>query len=260
MRRVLACLVLALYTASASAVGIEVLTRVVPVVGSTPGNFGSFFRTSLQFRNGGGSDLTGRLVFHPTGRSAQSSDPSISFTLPSDHTMSWTDVVGEMGITGLGTLDLLLPPASSSPVVITRVYNDAGAAGTSGFSEDAVDPTERGSGSPVLTGGTTGILVAPEDLTKFRFNIGIRTLSSGVGFTLWIRRADGSTAHGELRSYDPNFFEQFSADDFAGVAIQANDSIEIVVERGSAIVYGATTDNTTNDPTFQYARVVPRTN
>ena len=258
MRRVLAFLVVALY--AASAVGIEVVTRVVPVVGSTRGNFGSFFRTELQFRNGGGSDLTGHLVFHPNGRSAQPGDPSLPFTLPSDQTMSWSDVVGTMGVTGLGTLDVMLPPASSSPVVITRVYNDAGAAGTSGFTEDAVDPSQRGSGSPVVTGGNTGILVVPADLTKYRFNVGIRTLSSGVGFTMWIRRADGTTAHGELRSYDPNFFEQVSADDFAGVPLQPDDSIEIVVERGSAILYGATTDNTTNDPSFQYARVVPRTN
>jgi hypothetical protein len=258
MRRVLACLVLALY--AASAVGLEVLTRVVPVVGSTPGNFGSFFRTELQFRNGGGSALTGHFVFHPSGRSAQAGDPSLPFTLASDETVSWSDVVDAMGISGLGTLDLMLPPASSSPVVVTRVYNDAGAAGTSGFTEDTIDPAQRGSGSPVLTGGTTGILVVPADLTKYRFNIGIRTLSSGAGFTLWIRRADGTTAHGELRSYDPNFFEQVSGNEFAGVPLQENDSIEIVVERGSAIVYGATTDNTTNDPSFQYARVVPRTN
>ena len=48
--------------------------------------------------------------------------------------------------------------------------------------------------------------------------------------------------------------------DFAGVPLHLNDSIEITVERGSVIVYGATTDNTTNDPSLQYARVVPRTN
>jgi hypothetical protein len=258
MRRVLAAVFVALY--AATAVGVEVLTRVIPVVGSTPGNFGSFFRTELQFRNGGGSDLTGRFVFHPNGRAAQAGDPSMPFTLDSDQTVSWSDVVDAMGITGLGTLDLMLPPASSSPVIVTRVYNDAGASGTSGFTEDAIDPTQRGSGSPVLTGGTTGILVAPADLTRYRFNIGIRTLTSGAGFLVTVRSADGTSVHGELRSYDPNFFEQTSASEFANVPIHENDSIEISVSRGSAVIYGATTDNTTNDPSFQYARVVPRTN
>src|SRR5262249_11357163 len=156
------------------AVGLDVLVRVIPVVGSTPGNFGSLFKTGVQFRNGGGADLTGRFVFHPTGRSAQSNDPVLPFTIPSDTTKSWDDIVGEMGITGLGSLDMLLPAqlASSSPVIVTRVYNDAGAAGTSGFTEDSVDPNQRGSGSPVLTSGTTGIMVAPSDLTRFRLNIG----------------------------------------------------------------------------------------
>src|SRR6187200_751529 len=103
MRRVVAFILVALY--AATAVGVEVLTRVVPVVGSTPGNFGSFFRTELQFRNGGGSDLTGRFVFHPNGRAAQAGDPSMPFTLDSDQTVSWSDVVDAMGITGLGSLD-----------------------------------------------------------------------------------------------------------------------------------------------------------
>lgn len=258
MRRVLAVLFVALY--AATALGLEVVTRIIPVVGSTPGNHGSFFRTELQFRNGGGAALSGHFVFHPTGRSAQPGDPSLPFTLAADETTSWSDVVDSMGITGLGSMDLMLPPASSSPVVITRVYNDAGSEGTSGFTEDAVDPNQRGGGSPVLTGGTTGILVAPSDLSRYRFNIGVRALSSGVGCSVWIRSADGATVHGELRNYDPNFFEQTSADDFANVTIHENDSIEITVTRGSVIIYGATTDNTTNDPSFQYARVVPRTN
>jgi len=258
MRRVLAAVFIALY--AATAVGVEVLTRVIPVVGSTPGNFGSFFRTELQFRNGGGADLTGRFVFHPNGRAAQAGDPSMPFTLDSDQTVSWSDVVDAMGITGLGSLDLMLPPASSSPVIVTRVYNDAGASGTSGFTEDAVDPAQRGSGSPVMTGGTTGILLAPSDLTRFRYNIGVRTLSSGAGCTIWVRDVDGTTVHAVVKSFDPNFFEQTSADEFAGVALSENQSIEITVERGSLIVYGATTDNTTNDPSFQYARVVTRFN
>src|SRR6187399_530087 len=63
MRRVLAAVLVALY--AATAVGLEVVTRIIPVVGSTPGNHGSFFRTELQFRNGGGADLSGRFVFHP---------------------------------------------------------------------------------------------------------------------------------------------------------------------------------------------------
>lgn len=260
MRRLASFAVLALY--ATSAFGLDVLVRVIPVVGSTPGNHGSFFKTGVQFRNGGGADLSGHFVFHPSGRSAQSNDPVIPFTVASDTTTSWDDIVGGAGITGVGTLDMLLPSqvASSSPVIVTRVYNDAGTAGTSGFTEESVDPNQRGSWSPVLSQGTTGILLAPSDLAQFRFNVGLRTFSQGVGFLLVVRDASGTATHSENRSYDPSYFEQLSGDDFAGVPLHADDSIEISVERGSVILYGATTDNTTNDPSFQYARVVPRTN
>jgi hypothetical protein len=260
MRRLASFAILALY--AASAVGLDVLVRVIPVVGSTPGNHGSFFKTGIQFRNAGGADLTGHFVFHPTGRSAQSNDPVIPFTIPSDTTTSWDDIVGGAGLTGVGSLDMLLPAqlASSSPVIITRVYNDAGSAGTSGFTEESIDPNQRGADSPVLSTGWTGFLIAPSDLTNFRFNVGLRTLSQGAGFLLVIRDANGNATHSENRSYDPSFFEQISGDEFAGVTLHADDSIEISVTRGSVILYGATTDNTTNDPSLQYARVVPRTN
>ena len=234
----------------------EVLARVVPVVGSTPGNNDSFFRTGLQLRNAGSASLSGKFVYHPAFGSSQPSDPSLPFTLPAGETISYADIVDEMGITGLGSLDLMLPPASASPVIVTRVFNDAGPAGTSGFNEEAVDPTQRGVGSPVLTGTTLGILVAPSDLTRFRFNIGARSLASGVGITIILRDASGESVHIRQKSLDPNYFVQQPAADFLGVTLAPNDSIEFRIDRGSVILYGATTDNTTNDPSIQYARVV----
>jgi hypothetical protein len=234
----------------------EVLSRVVPVVGSTPGTNNSFFRTGLQMRNAGNSALSGRFVYHPANGSSSPSDPSLSFDVPAGGTISYADIVDEMGISGLGSLDLLLPPASASPVIVTRVFNDAGATGTSGFNEEAVDPSERGAGSPVLTGTTLSVLVAPSDLTRFRYNIGARSLSSGVGMTIIVRDASGEAVHIAQKSLDPNYFAQQTASQFLGTTLEPNDSIEFRIERGSVILYGATTDNLTNDPSFQYARVV----
>lgn len=234
----------------------EVLSRVVPVVGSTPGSNDSFFRTGLQLRNAGSAALSGRFVYHPAGASSHASDPSLSFNLAEGETLSYGDIVDQMGITGLGSLDLMLPPASASPVIVTRVFNDAGSAGTSGFNEEAVDPTQRGVGSPVLTGTTLGILVVPSDLTRFRFNIGARTLSSGAGITIVVRDAAGVSVFLRQKSLDPNFFVQQTAAEFLGTTLEPDDSIEFRIDRGSVILYGATTDNTTNDPSVQYARVV----
>ncbi len=40
-----------------------------------------------------------------------------------------------------------------------------------------------------------------------------------------------------------------------GVPVSANQTITISVIDGSVIVYGATTDNVTNDPSVQFAQV-----
>jgi hypothetical protein len=40
---------------------------------------------------------------------------------------------------------------------------------------------------------------------------------------------------------------------FGGTNLGGNQSLAIAVSRGSAIVYGSTTDNTTNDPNIQFA-------
>jgi hypothetical protein len=59
------------------------------------------------------------------------------------------------------------------------------------------------------------------------------------------------------KTYLPNFFEQVdSTSFFAGTAIGPNQSISITVGGGSAIVYGSTTDNTTNDPNIQFAEAL----
>ena len=56
------------------------------------------------------------------------------------------------------------------------------------------------------------------------------------------------------KSYAPNFFELISGTEFLATApFGANDSITIQVTSGSAIVYGVTADNTTQDPSIQFA-------
>ncbi|HEX7828828.1 MAG TPA: hypothetical protein VF787_04200, partial [Thermoanaerobaculia bacterium] len=56
-------------------------TRVLAVVGSTPGNFGSYFRTSVQLYNSHDVPLSGKLVFHTAGVAGNASDPSLNYTL-----------------------------------------------------------------------------------------------------------------------------------------------------------------------------------
>lgn len=239
----------------ATGVATETIARVLPAAGSTPGDLGSFFRTGVQLSNPGSSAIAGRFVYHPAGVPGSSSDPSLDFSIDPHATVSYDDLVQTMGQSGLGTLDLVLPASSDLPVIVARVYNDAGAAGTSGFTEEAIDPTGSFE-SRVVFAGATGFLVAPPDAAGFRFNIGIRSLLSGATVTFRVRDAGGAIVRTVTKTYDPTFYEQQSAETLLGGPIAANDQIEVSVSSGSAIIYGATVDNTTNDPSIQFVRVL----
>ncbi|MEA2344558.1 MAG: hypothetical protein QOF63_2727 [Thermoanaerobaculia bacterium] len=231
----------------------EQVRGYIPVVGSTAGGLGSNFKTSMQLLFGAPTSIgsiTGRLVFHPAGASGSSSDPSLSYTVAAGQVVTFPDVVAAFGRSGLGSVDLIAGPSATKPVIITRVFNDAGALGSAGLTEEVIDPTDP----RVIPAGFTGFLVTPVDPTKTRFNIGVRTFFSGATITAVLRDTNGTALKTVSKTYLPNFFEQVdSTSFFAGTVIGPNQSISITVGGGSAIVYGSTTDNITNDPNIQFA-------
>ena len=231
----------------------EQVRGYIPVVGSTAGGLGSNFKTSMQLLFGAPSSsgsITGKLVFHPVGVSGNSSDPTLSYTVNAGQVVTFPDVVAAFGRSGLGSVDLIAAPSATKPVIITRVFNDAGALGTAGLTEEVIDPGD----ARVIPAGFTAFLVTPVDSSKTRFNIGVRTLFSGATITAILRDTNGNPLKTVTKTYLPNFFEQVdSTSFFGGTAVGPNQSISITVGGGSAIVYGATTDNTTNDPNIQFA-------
>jgi hypothetical protein len=231
----------------------EQVRGYIPVVGSTAGGLGSNFKTSMQLLFGAPTStgsITGRLVFHPAGASGSSSDPSLSYTVAAGQVVTFPDVVAAFGRSGLGSVDLIAAPNATKPVIITRVFNDAGALGSAGLTEEVIDPSD----ARVIPAGFTGFLVTPVDPTKTRFNIGVRTFFSGATITAVLRDTNGAALKTVSKTYLPNFFEQVdSTSFFAGTVIGPNQSISITVGGGSAVVYGATTDNITNDPNIQFA-------
>jgi len=236
---------------------VESVSRIIPVVISSPGAFGSFFKTAVQvFNPGPGSEaITGRFVFHPAGASGGFSDPSLPFSVNAGQMNSYVDLVAAMGQSGVGSVDIVLPDGSQVPIVVARVYNDGGAAGTTGFTEDLVDPS--GSfGSPTISAGITGYILGPADVSHFRYNIGVRSLFSGASLTVTAHDSTGAVLGTNSVTYPPTYLQQVDAASFLGIPLTNNDSIEISVSNGSAIIYGATADNTTNDPSLQYGRGV----
>jgi hypothetical protein len=228
------------------------LVRVLPAAGAVQGS-GAFFRTSVQLLNDGATPITGKLVFHPQGQSASPGDPSLAYTLPKFGTLSFPDVVTNMGASGLGSLDVRAD-GGMTPIVTARVYSDGGSAGTSGFTEDALDPGNA------LTYLSHSVLFIPADTTNFRMNVGVRTLGSGLqGLEIDTYSAAGNLVAQRLNvSFPPNFFQQFTAQQFTGAAtLPAGGYISLTVQQPSSnvFIYGTVTDNRTQDSSMKVAGV-----
>jgi hypothetical protein len=226
-------------------------TRILPVVGSVPGSFGANFKTSIQLYNAKSSSISGKIVFHTQAVSGSSGDPSLAYTIQAGKSLSYADLLPAMGISsGLGSADIVADAGSAFPVTLARVFNDAGAAGTTGL---ALEPMAA---SEALQNGDTGVLIAPAD-ARFRLNIGVRTLEQGVAFNLTVRNKDGLVVKTTSKSFGATFFRQIASTEMLdGYVLLGGDTITIQITSGSAFVYGATTDNTTQDPSVQFAKKV----
>lgn len=215
---------------------------VIPVAGSVAGGFGSFFRTEMSVNNPSPFGMGVAIVFHPANRSAEPGDPRRNLFLVGNQTQTFTDIVATLGQTGLGSIDVMT--TGFTPVVTTRIYNDAGAAGTSGFTEDVVTSHEA-----IKTGAYADFTI-PADLTNYRVNVGVRTLGESTTFLVTVFDATGALVGNTTeRTVSANYFEQIPLSAFlAGVTPPAGGLARIqITSGGSAVFYTATTDNRTND-------------
>lgn len=217
----------------------SVVAAVIPVVGSTAGG-STFFRTAIQAYSASGSIVTGKFVFHPAGRSALPTDPSMDYTFGSSAS-SIPDLVAAMGQTGLGSLDIV-PTTGAPPRVIVRIFSDAGASGTAGFTTEPFPPDQA------LGFGDLLHLVAPADLTNYRMNVGVRTLGEGATINISVAGVNVT------RTYGPNFFEQVTLSAFLGGATPVpNGTYPVRVDvGGKAFIYSTITDNRTNDTAIRF--------
>jgi hypothetical protein len=217
---------------------------VVPVVLAAAGQFGSLFRTEMQLTNTGPYSIQGRLVFHPQLASASPSDPALDFDMNPGETVDLPDVVEALHASGVGSLDVV-SIESPAPWIVARVFNDAGAAGTTGFTEPAVPVGET------LLQFDTARFTTPADPSHYRMNVGVRSLSDGAFLTITRYSAAGAMVSTVTRAYPPDYLQQVSLSDFLGSTANANDSFTVMVNSGSAVVYAATADNRTNDSSVQ---------
>jgi len=213
---------------------------IVPVVASTPGALGSSYKTALGLHNPSPSSISGMVIFRRQGTPGSSADPTFAYTLLPYETFDYADFPGAIGQSGLGSLDLVAT-TGAIPVTEARIYNSSDPAAT-GAREDLMFPEEA------LLPGLGGTLIAPADLSRYRYNIGVRTLSGGAAMTVTIRDKKGVSRRSFAVAYPGDFFFQLSANAFLGLSLQPEDSIRFVLTSGRAIVYGVTADNTTQEP------------
>ncbi len=206
---------------------------VIPVVGSTRGQANASFKTELQLANPGETTKSGWLVLRPQVIARR-------YELPAHSTLSFADIVADLGASGLGSLDILAD-AGGVPTIVARAYDDQ-PTGTTGVSVPAIPAAD------VLARGDSTALIVPRDLVRYRFNVGVRALDNGATLELTIRTPTGAQRHIRDLTYTANQFEQQSGDAFAGTSLLANESIEIRLTAGSAII------NATNDSSIQVLR------
>ncbi len=224
------------------------LTSVLAVVGSTPGNFGSFFKTSVQLYNPHDATLSGKFVFHAAGANGSATDPSLAYSLSAGKTLSYDDLLPAMSLSGLGSVDIIADASSPLPIALARVFNDAGAAGTTGLTQQALSLDDA------LHPGLAGVLLGPSDVTRFRYNIGVRTLDQGAAMNVTVRNQNGDIVKTLTKTYNATYFAQVASAQFLdGYTLANGDTITLEITSGAAFVYGSTTDNTTNDPSVQFA-------
>jgi hypothetical protein len=222
---------------------------IVPVVGSTAGAFGSQFGTELQMANRTAMRMTGWIVVRPAGAHGAGDVRTVPYLLEPRTTLRFADVVGELELSGLASLEIR-PLAGVLPTVVARAYDDQGEEGTSGTTV----PLIRVAAAPRQ--GDRTVLIAPADLEQFRFNLGVRTLEEGAAARFRVYGQNGIERHEEVKIWPSEYFEQRPADEMVGTALLPNESIDIEILVGSAIFYGTTTDNRTNDPAVQIGPVI----
>lgn len=217
------------------------LTRmaVLPIVGSTAGAGGAKFKTSLTLR---GVSLKGKLVFHPAGRAASATDPSLPYNLGvTSQPIVYDDVVAAMGQSGLGSIDIVpdLDADGRVPRIEARMFNET-TGGTFGTFAPAVLPYQY------LHPGSVQVQI-PEG-NRFRVNLGIRTLTATTATAL-IYGADGRLRDFVDLPFPAQYTVMSSAADFVRRPMGPGDSVTLTFS-GSAIPFYTITDNSTHDPTL----------
>ncbi|HEX8154357.1 MAG TPA: hypothetical protein VF698_14580, partial [Thermoanaerobaculia bacterium] len=99
----------------------------------------------------------------------------------------------------------------------------------------------------VLGPGAVVTLLTPIDPQTTRFNLGIRSMAAGLSVRMTRRAADGRVLATTTRELPPSTLIH------EPLVSGSSDALTFEVLTGAGVIYGAATDNGTNDPNLQLA-------
>lgn len=220
---------------------------IIPVVGSTRGANGSLFKTYLKLE---GANVRGRVIFHPAGRPASDSDPSVPYDLTHASEVVWDDVVAAVGQSGIGSLSIVPEEgeAAELPRATVRLYNvaDNGIYGATAEMYPGIDFLDND--APFQR------VELPAD-GNFRVNVGVRALFDGTARAIAMT-ADGLQKATADRVFRAGEMVMGSPQAVYGIALEPGEVLLVSFSR-AMIPFYTLTDNRTNDP-FLYVQGVER--
>jgi hypothetical protein len=216
---------------------------VIPIVGSTRGANNADFKTSMRLGPAVSRFQSGKIIFHPADRPGSDNDPSINYTVDRGVILQFDDIVGALGQSGIGSIDIISNNRFDSLVetlpVEVRLFNQAAAATYGGYESGvwAADAYHPGDWSVFVPS------------SRFRVNVGVRSVTPVRATFVHIAASSGTVTTKALDLPADYVFMQ-AADQFFGVPVQQGDTIQIHFDGIDAIAipFHTFTDNSTNDP------------
>jgi hypothetical protein len=215
---------------------------LIPVAGSVRGAYGTLFRTAARLTNPTDEPISGNLLFRPAGTQPSSSDPILPYAMAPFESLYYDDLFARFGVTGVGSLEVH-PIVGAGPAMLVAIDNGS-----------SVMVPEVGR-EHLLAAGSAAVLTVP-DLSRFRFNVGLRTFAAGAVVTLQLHDGAGTLLKGAQRQYPPNYFVQSPAADLLDGSLDGGETIIIRVDSGSMVMYGSAVSNGASGDVLQLARNV----
>ena len=171
----------------------------------------------------------------------------MAYSLISDQTLVLPDVLAAFAVTTPGTIDVV-PSTGAVPDVSVREV-DLGGSGFPGAY------TEAYPAAAALSAGDHGLLFAPSNAQNEEGRFLVRTFGSGVTLTVTARNTAGAVVATTPLTYAANTLFRVVMKDFTGgQAVTVDETFEVVVGSGSALLLRETIESGMSAHNYEYAQ------